>query len=651
METKFVSQSNSATPSPCADQGHCDRDDASLIADAKAGSLDAFDQLVRRYEARVRRLAQTIAHNHEDAEEITQNAFLQAFKYLSYFRGDSRFYTWLTRITINAGLMQLRRRRFNEISIDDSVETEEGNCVLELEDGGPNPEQDCSQRELHGILATTISKLDTEYRTVFHLRDVWGFSTQETAHALDLSQSAVKTRLRRARLQLRRSLSMRFNPKGSSPARGRRTISIAGTVLLVLLGVLSARPVLAQDAANATAPPSSDFSFSSRQYLFGNWGGERSRLAEHGVTFDLFYIADLLANPSGGERQRNTGWGRIRGTMDVDLGKLIGANGLTFHATGVWQFGDNLGANIGTLANPSGLVSAHTTRLDSWWLQQSLFNGKLFVKAGQFAGLDFYGDQQYGASYLIEPLDYAFGNLFTTTYESFNPAATPAAEIRFVPTPNIYVKAAALSGNRDPYEQDPTGFHFKIADTPVFVYEAGYLVDPLNTNGSDAKSYPGTYKFGAAYNGGKFLDPITDKYSPGNYLIYVMANQAVYRASPGSNRGLDLDFGFDWSPDDVNRLNSQLTAGFRYNGLIPGRDHDGLAFAVVYSKISDQFSLAGILLGEPALGAEKAIEVNYAIQATPFFLVQPVFQYYVNVGGNSRLPDAPVLGFRTKVTF
>ncbi len=84
------------------------------------------------------------------------------------------------------------------------------------------------------------------------------------------------------------------------------------------------------------------------------------------VTFDSFYVADLQANTVGGQRQAQAGWGRIRGTMDIDLGKLTDWNGLTFHVTGLWQFGGNLGAEIGTLANPSGLVSAHTTRLDSF---------------------------------------------------------------------------------------------------------------------------------------------------------------------------------------------------------------------------------------------------------------------------------------------
>src|SRR5271163_4215262 len=222
-------------------------------------------------------------------------------------------------------------------------------------------------------------------------------------------------------------------------------------------------------AQNTASPPNSDPpapSFFTQKYLFGDWGGERSALAAKGVTFDFFYVADLQANPSGGLEQREVGWGRIRGTVDIDFARLAEINGLTFHATGLWQFGGNLGADIGTIANPSGLVSAHTTRLDSFWLQQAFFSNKLFVKAGQFAGLDFYGVQEYGASYLIEPLDYALGNLFPTTFESFDPAATPAAQIQVIPWRTFYIKAAVLSGNRNPYQQDTTGFHFQIKDSP-----------------------------------------------------------------------------------------------------------------------------------------------------------------------------------------
>ena len=172
-----------------------------------------------------------------------------------------------------------------------------------------------------------------------------------------------------------------------------------------------------------------------------------------GVKFSFYYVSDFLGNPSGGQSQAFTDWGRIRGTVDVDFGKLTDTNAPTFHITGLWQNGGNLGAeHLGSLAIPSLVVSEPTFRLDSWWFQQALFNRHLFLKGGQFAGLDFYGNQEYGWSYLLEPLGYALGNLFTTTYESFDPAATPAAEIRVVANKHVYVKSAVLAGNRNRIE-------------------------------------------------------------------------------------------------------------------------------------------------------------------------------------------------------
>src|ERR1700738_406843 len=240
---------------------------------------------------------------------------------------------------------------------------------------------------------------------------------------------------------------------------GERTRSLLGLLLALSfpLFVVVAASTSAQEVTTDGQRSRRADALLGRRNLFGDWNGERTRLAEVGVTFEFYYVADLEGNPTGGEEQAWSGWGRFRGTIDADLGRLVGTKGLTIHATGVWQFGANLGAKIGTIANPSGLVSAHATRLDSWWLQQALCHDKVFVRVGQFAGLDFYGDQKYGPSYIIEPLDYAMGNLFSPTYESSNPAATPAAEIRVVPTRNFSVKSAVLAGNRDPYVQDPTG--------------------------------------------------------------------------------------------------------------------------------------------------------------------------------------------------
>ena len=89
----------------------------------------------------------------------------------------------------------------------------------------------------------------------------------------------------------------------------------------------------------------------------------------------------------------------------------------------------------------------------------------------------------------------------------------------------------------------------------------------------------------------------------------------------------------------------------RYNGIIPSRSQDALSFAVVYSKISDPFRFAEASIGLPLLGSEKAIEMNYAFHVTPYVLFQPVFQYYVDAGANSQIPNAAIFGFRTQVNF
>ena len=202
---------------------------------------------------------------------------------------------------------------------------------------------------------------------------------------------------------------------------------------------------------------------------------------------------------------------------------------------------------------------------------------------------------------------------------------TPTAEIRVVPNEHLYIKSAFLAGNRNPYADDTTGFGFARKDSPVVVSEIGFLTNSpdLSASSLSQKLYPGKYKFGSSYNIGDFVDPVTQAKVSGNYVLYFMANQAVYRQEVGRNRDLDLDFAMDWSPDNVNRLNEQITGGLRYNGPIPRRSQDTVAFGFVYSKISDHFNQSYLLQSLPVLGAEKAFEVNYMLQGTHWLALQP----------------------------
>jgi len=189
-------------------------DELSLVQAAKKGDVGAFGELVKRYDRNVFRIALHITQNREDAEDVVQDAFLKAYENLEQFQGQSKFYTWLVRIAVNEALMKLRRRRPERmVSLDQEVQTEEDSMPREVADWSPNPEQLYNQAELRDILGKTIQGLPPSFRTVFVLRDVEGLSTEETAQALELSVPAVKSRLLRARLQLRERLNRYFKKR------------------------------------------------------------------------------------------------------------------------------------------------------------------------------------------------------------------------------------------------------------------------------------------------------------------------------------------------------------------------------------------------------------------------------------------------------
>jgi RNA polymerase sigma-70 factor (ECF subfamily) len=182
-------------------------DEAALVAEARSGNTTCFETLMRRYERKIYRLAKNITKNDSDAEEVTQESFFKAFEHIEEFNGESRFYTWLVRITVNQALMNLRKRRPNQFSLDDPIATEEVSIPREIEDWGPTPEAKYSQNELAEILSRTIAELHPPLRVVFQLRDVENLSTDETANLLRISVPAVKSRLLRARLELREKLN------------------------------------------------------------------------------------------------------------------------------------------------------------------------------------------------------------------------------------------------------------------------------------------------------------------------------------------------------------------------------------------------------------------------------------------------------------
>src|SRR5436853_5245136 len=146
-------------------------EELTLVQAAKQGDDAAFEELVRRYDRNVFRIAQHITQNREDAEDVVQEAFLKAYGNLAKFQEQSKFYTWLVRIAVNEALMKLRRRRPERtVSLDEDVKIEDDSGPREVADWSPNPEQHYSQAELRETVDKTIHGLPSTCRTVYVLR-------------------------------------------------------------------------------------------------------------------------------------------------------------------------------------------------------------------------------------------------------------------------------------------------------------------------------------------------------------------------------------------------------------------------------------------------------------------------------------------------
>jgi RNA polymerase sigma-70 factor, ECF subfamily len=179
-----------------------------LVERARAGDREAFEELVRRHADRLHAVVLRFVADREAADEVTQEAFLRAWRGLGRFQGRSRFFTWLYRIGINEAKRRATREPAEQtISLDEEP-------ILEAPDWSEAPETRAEQSDLRRVLERSIRALPVKYRAPVILRDVEGLTTEEAAEVMDLSQAAFKSRLHRARLLLRRALDEHFREAG-----------------------------------------------------------------------------------------------------------------------------------------------------------------------------------------------------------------------------------------------------------------------------------------------------------------------------------------------------------------------------------------------------------------------------------------------------
>ena len=187
--------------------------DHHLITEFKAGSVDAMEKIVGRYEDRIFTFGLKMCGHLQDAEDIAQETFLNAFRYLKDFREETKLKNWLFMIATRACISKRRKKKCEpdyEISLDSFIHEDGSDGNYEIPDWSDDPSDNVMRTELKKIIDAAIQTLPHKYRLVFNLREIEGFNTKETAEILEISTQSVKTRLHRARLFMREEISKQY---------------------------------------------------------------------------------------------------------------------------------------------------------------------------------------------------------------------------------------------------------------------------------------------------------------------------------------------------------------------------------------------------------------------------------------------------------
>lgn len=422
--------------------------------------------------------------------------------------------------------------------------------------------------------------------------------------------------------------------------------------------------------------------FFVRDSLTGDWDGARGALAQSGFQLGGDEILDVMGNPSGGRKQGLAAEGRLELFATIDLGTALGWNGMLAHANAYQIHGRGLSTDdIGNILTVGNIGATPATRLFTAWLQQSLFDDTLSIRAGQIAADDEFFVSQYATLFVNS----AFGwpSILGINLPSGGPAyplATPGVRVRAALSPALTLSGAvfngdpAPAGNGDPQARDASGTSLRTDGGTFAIVELAYGASlPLFGD-----NVPGTYKLGGWYHDGVFADQrfdgigkslaALDTQTPadhrGDYGFYAMADQLLLRDGSG-DQGLDLFLRLGAAPDDRNLIAFHVDSGLTYAGLVPSRPNDVVGFGISFEEVGG----ARRALGEdarllsrlplPTPDFESALELSYQAQIAPWWVLQPDMQLILHPGARltdaraapqSVPDDALVLGLRTAIS-
>lgn len=458
------------------------------------------------------------------------------------------------------------------------------------------------------------------------------------------------------------------------------------------LATLALLTELAPSAATAqavdAAPPAGLW---QRETLLGDWGGLRGALAEHGITLTLSETAETLGNVTGGAKTGAIFEGRLTAALGIDLDKAVGWPGGSFYVDAYQIHGRGLSTNnLHNLLTVSSIEADRATRLHDLYLEQKLPRDAASLRLGLLAADDEFIVSQYGSAFLNAMFGWPGlpSNDLLPAGPNY-PFATPGMRIRLESSTGWTFLAAALnsnpagpatSGNRNPNPQlrDPSGTSFNVNSDLFAIAEVQYAVTP----DKGAPGLPAVYKVGAWYDSGKFADQRFDRAGlslaspasngiPRNHVndfsLYGMIDQMIWRRPGTADRGVAAFLRLTGAPEDRNLIAFFADAGISLLGPFKGRDNDIVALGIAYDRISgavrrldrDFATLAGA--PRPIRDYEAVLELTYQAQITPWWQLQPDFEYVFHPGANAPNPndvtartpikDAAVFGLRTIISF
>jgi porin len=461
----------------------------------------------------------------------------------------------------------------------------------------------------------------------------------------------------------------------------------AGAAALALL--LGGLPAAAQSAP-AEPQPAAPSGLWERANLLGDWGGLRTALADKGITVGLIDSTEVFGNVSGGAKQGASGDGQATLTVTIDTAKAVGWQGGTFNVSVLGIYGPNFSAGyLQNLQSVSGINNPPTVRLWELWYQQAFLGGRMDLRVGQ---------QSVDQEFLVSQNS----NLFLNTMMGWpmlptadlyaggpgSPLSSLGVRLRGKPTGSLTLLGGVFDDNPPggPFDNDSQlrgaeryGARFNLGTGALFIAEVQYAINQP-AGDAPAAGLPGTYKLGAWFDTAKFPDQrfdtaglsLANPASNGmprqywhNYSVYAVADQTVWQPGGDDKRALALFLRPMVAPGDRNFIDFSVNGGVTLKAPLPGRDDDtiGIGFGVanVSARAAALARDAAFYSGAyvPTRSPETFVEVTYQVQLTPWWQVQPDFQYFWMPGGgvadptspDRRIGNAAVFGVRTTVTF